>query len=308
MLKKLLIAVDRYDPYGFLRVSSMQALMVTLVLFLINFFFSPFAMTTALQIPVFGIITCSIERSFNNRLRNVAIFCALCISYAFLICIVQEYRALIVASVGLFIFTLFMLSKYRYPYMLSMVAMVQVVGYTLLKLPTGATFHTLLNYGISYIGASLLGLLLMYLFPRVYFFRVWLRIIYFTLAEFEDRLRRTAADEMPMDKLVFVHFIQMYDYTPNLSYRENGILARKFALLLVSIYAFTMVTFTRIEAIDRDKILELADACSRLRQAMDDGIKLGSFDFAPSENIQIRAVQKDFNQLLRYWNVACSKL
>ena len=306
LIKRTLQALDRYDPYGFMRVSAMQALTVILVLFMINFAFSPFAMTTALQIPVFGIIATSIEKSFSNRIRNVAVFCGLCIAYAFLLAIVQEYRFLVVISVGVFIFSLFMFSKLKFPFMLGMVTLVQVVGYTLLKIPEGASFNILLNYGISYVLASAIGLVTMALFPRVYFFRVWLRIVQATLHEFEQRFMLTAAGTVPLGKLTFVHFVQMYDYTPRLSYREHGLFARKVALLLVAIYAFTVVTYTKIEPIDIGKIFELAGACKKIRAAMDNWQPIADFDFS-SENLnpQLIQVYNNLEQLRRYWNRAC---
>lgn len=309
LISRWLLALDHYDPYGFMRVSAMQAVTVILVLFMVNFVFSPFAMTTALQIPVFGIIATSIEKSFINRIRNVAVFCCLCIAYAFLLAMVEEYRFLVVILVGVFIFTLFMLSKYKFPFMLGMVALVQVVGYTLLKIPEGANFNILINYALSYTLASLIGLATMYFFPRIYFFRVWLRIVQATLREFEQRFILTAAGTVLLEKLTFVHFVQMYDYTPRLSYREHGLFARKVALLLVAIYAFTVVTYTKIEAIDVGCIFELAGACKKMREAMDNLQPVTEFEFKTGElNPQLIQVYSQLNLLRSYWNRACLTL
>ena len=307
MLNKFFKALDSYDPYGFMRVSGLQMLTMVLVMFVINFLFSPFNWTSALQFPLFGMMACGMERSFNSRIRNVAIFCMISMLYAFLFCLVKEYRILLVLLVGSVVFGLFMLSKYKYPYLLGMIAMIQIL-ITTSVIPRGANFTVLLNYGISYMLASVIGLLVMYVFPRKYFFRVWLRIVYATLGEFESRFRRVAEGEVPIDKLTFVHFIEMYEYTPSLSYRENGIFARKFALLLVAIYAYTVVTYTKVEPVNPSAIHELADACHQLRKALGESKKLASFNFMATENNQLMHVQKDFNWLLTYWNRACLKI
>lgn len=309
MFSRIVELADDYDPYGFMLVSALQALTVALVLFFVYFLFTPYAMESALQLPILGLFTTVPERSFNLKIRNVAVYCLMCMLYSFLLSSIMEYRLLTVFVVGGVVFGLFMLCKYKLPYILGMITLMQVVVYSQLRINYAGNIHMMINYGISFVAVSALGLLIMYLFPRVYFYRVWVRSLYKTIHEFEMILSQGAQQQITLNQLEFNHFFQMHDFTSSLSYRENGWVARKIALLVVILYSHIITLFNRIEDdLDREILAELSLCCAGLVAAIKDEQPLKFIELANNLDSDIKLVQYNFNLLIKYWNQACLKM
>lgn len=309
MFQRIKVAIRHYDPYAFMQVSAMQCMVVTIVLFFVNFFFAPFAFDSALQLPVVGIIACATEKNFNLRMRNTFIYCILCIIYSFILSSIIEYRTLTVFAVGGIVFGLFMLCKNKYPYLWGIVVLMQVVIYTQMRINYGSNYYILLNYGVSFALATAIGLGVMYFYPRVYFYRVWLRTVSATLREFAYNFEQIAHGEIDHNSLMFNNFYQMYDFTLSLGKREHGFRARKLALRITVIYSHLIVLSNN--AVDNQKLLlELAESCWQLAKAVEteQAAVINAIDQPEKLNQDLQVTIINVEHLFSLWNRSCLRV
>ncbi|HRG63603.1 MAG TPA: hypothetical protein PLP75_11390 [Burkholderiales bacterium] len=308
MLKKISATIHAYDPYGFMQVSAMQAVTVTLVLFAVNFCFAPFAFGQALQLPIIGIFTTALEKNFNLRIRNVAIYCCMCTLYSFILSSIIEYRWLTVLVVGVVIFGLFILCQRKFPYILGMITLMQVVVYTQLRINLGGNWNIWINYGTSFLLAMAVGISVMCLYPRIYFYRVWLRCFSFALLEFSANLELLAVKSNGASELVFVHFFQMYDYTMSLGYQEHGFAARRVGLRMALLYVHILELAHFSEAENAPAVQELARACQELSLVINQGRTLDYPEFMVNINVSFNSINQNMKCLISEWNRQCLKI
>ncbi len=306
MFQQIKKAIHHYDPYGFMQVSAIQAVVITVVLFFVNFFFTPFVFSSALQLPIIGIFTTALEKNFDLRIRNVIVYCLMCALYSFILSTIIQYRALTVFISGAIVFGLFMLCKKKYPFILGMITLMQVVVYTQLRIDYGGNFTILLNYGLSFLLATAIGVIIMYLYPRVYFYRVWLKTLAYTLNEFADNFTGLATKKSTVDSLSFMHFFQMYEHTVSLGYKEHGFRARKLALRVTNIYSHLIVCAKNSGGQTPSTLSELADVCRQLAQAIDGDRSLDDVVMPEAKKGEkLPPITMDLSYLISDWNYLC---
>ena len=302
--RKLRSVLNRHDPYGMMQVSAAQITFVTISLFLINFIFSIPDFNTIFFLPAFGLITIGTDHSFDLRIRHLAIFCLITVIYAVLLSIVQSYQYLIILIVGIAIFTLYIISKkYRYPPL--MVPLIHVSAYTFFIFPFGGDWSHIYVFFIDSLMITALTIALMSVFPRIYFFRVWLRSLQFSVQELEHQIHTIIANQAKHGQLA--HLIAMEGFTYALSYKEYGFAARKITLRFMSFYEFIMAVLCHYQPITTLELLELANVLSRLYHAIPSYQPLETITFTPNTNDQVLTIQKKTRSLVMEWNRLCQK-
>lgn len=304
LIAKLRNLLNVYDPYGMMQVSAAQVTFVTIGLFLINFIYAIPDFNTIFILPAFGFIAIGQDPSFNNRLRSVAIFCTITMTYAILLTFVQNYQYLIILTVGLIVFSLYILSK-KYRWSPLMVPLIHVCAYTFFILPFGGDWSHVYIFFIDSLMITGFSLALMLLFPRIYFFRVWLRSLQFAAQEIEQKIHTIIINQINHEQLF--HLMTMQKFTYSLSYQEHGFAARKITLRFMNVYEFLVTVLHQYQAITNLELLELANVFSQLYHVIPRYKPLNNIAFTPNINPQICNIQKKVLSIINEWNRLCQK-
>ena len=300
-------ALDAYDPYGFKQVCAAQALFVSICLGLINFTLAPPHFELMMVLPVIGFLVISMERGFDKRLLSMSIYCGICVAYACLITFFKAYPIFMILSIGFTIGLLFILSKKKYPLLLPMIPAIQAVTYGFLIPPLpGETFRIVQTF-VNYSVVVFLTIGLMSLFPRIYFFRVFLRTLYLTIEELNEKIMNCAMHRNENNLLTLKHIMNLQDHANALSLHEHGFSAKKIALYLMDFYIFVIAVVQSVEYVTTTDLVDLV-RCGRILQEAIAAHQI--IDKKPNINSTNPAVQKAFRDLLHIiniWNSLCLK-
>lgn len=296
-----------YDPYGELRVFAFQGVYLMTSLFLINLFFGPYKFNSAMNIPICAFYVCGLEPNLNKRLLNMALYSVINIAYVIILSFAWTNRFLIVFSVGIMVFSLFMLGKNRLPIVLVMVPLISALAFSQV-IPFSGDVNVIMNYCFSYLITAILGIAIIYFFPRRYFFNVWINILAAAIAEFKLALIKISNKDFDFSQIKFNDQYTLQTWSLSLESKTNGFIARKLSLILINIYSFLTVLLNRIDEVDNKYLLELIQLCSLLEQAIRSKHDLNKFIFTQSDNIYISKAQSDFNRIIINWNSLCSKI
>lgn len=303
---KIRQAINNYDPYGYFQVTAAQALFVTTTLCLINFVFSIPHFTLMLRVPALGFLAIAMELNFNQRMFSMGLFCIICVTYACILTTFQFYPMFFVISVGVVIILLFSFSKTIYPSFLPMIPIVQVVTVLIIPPLDGIPFrvvHTFVTYG----GLIILTVALMYLFPRIYFFRIFLRSFYLALGQYNKILMDVVTHSLDVNQFFFRHMVAAQNYAYALSTREHGLTAKKITLSLVNSYTFIVAVVNGIEIVEAEELVDLANGCKLFQAALATHRCIEHMPQTASINPAVKKIFAEFNYMMRQWNSLCLK-
>ena len=299
--------LEDYDPYGFLRVVATQTLFVAIGLFLINFIFYPPYFETLVILPAFGFIAIATVINFDQRMLIMGIFCGICISYACILNIIQIYSLMMILSVGFFIGSLFLISKNKYPLLLPIIPVIQAVTYRFLIPPIqGDPFHvvsTFVNYGFM----ILLTIGLMSLFPRIYFFRIFLRALYLTIEELNEKMTMSVTQPNHTHPFVLKHLVGLQDHAYALSRKDHGFSAKRIALSIMKFYAFVIAVEHRVEHITPIDLIDLSNGCHLIQNGLRDYRCIENIPSTNSSNPSVQEAYSNLVNIIKIWNVLCLK-
>lgn len=307
LLDKLKTALNNYDPYGIFRVNTLQGGTMVTLLFLINAIYRIPNFNVTMQLPLYCLMATGMVFGYSNRLKNALIFCIVCTCYAILLSVVHNYRMLTVFTVGACIAFFFALAKKKVPQLLPMIAAIQAVTYTAFIAPYGDWFH-LSRAALTLILMGFLTLGLFALFPRIYFFRVWLRIVYFTIEELAEKLDQFNHHDLNSEQLVFKHLSKIHEYTQALGYKEHGFAARRVSIYIVDIYTVVISLVSNITSADKDELHKVSNMCRVLCKGMSDNQPLHSMTFISTTNTSVLLLQKNIHGIIKVWNQLCLKI
>lgn len=307
MVSALQKALNSYDPYGFMQVSAAQASFVTVGLFLINFAFALPNFTDVFILPAFGLIIIATERDFDRRIIQFIIFCLLSIIYGILLTIVHEYRYFVVITVGIVIFSYYMLSK-KLDYLKFMIPFIQAVAYTHYIIPHGGNWSQLMVLIINNIAILACAVGLLCLFPRIYFFRIWLRALQYTLKEFETNISAFNSKQLDINQTITKHLLEMQDFSYALGKKAHGFSAQKIALRCMSIYVFFIAVINQVQPVTKHELQELSHVFSRLYHVISINKTLEHIQFVPTENEQLLKIHRKLLGIIREWNRLCQSI
>lgn len=297
--------IDQYDPYGFLQLNAWQGLFVGVCFFLINFTMSPPYFATIMTVPALGFMAIGSEQNFDKRLWNMLIFCILCVVYGSLLTLLNAYPILVILAVGVVVFVLFYLSQNKYPQLFMMIPIIHVVAYMIflnnLSLGTTHTLYNCFNYGVI----ILLTVLLMSLFPRVYFFRVFVRSLYLTFGELSEKIHRAIEYKINPDQLIFKHLLAMQNYSYSLGHKENGWAAKKISLRIMHIYTFFIAFVNQVESVDPQELVRFANYCRMFQSALEAECILPLCPTTESTDPVVQKLFSDLAYIISVWNRVC---
>lgn len=296
--------LDQYDPYGFFRVSSAQALYLITFLFILNFIFQIPDFNYVIQIPLFGLLIFNVEPDFNKRILNMLTFCGICVIYSLLLSIVYNYRILVIAMVGSVILSLFSLSR-KYPRLLPMICPIHAITYTALISPTNGNIYQIANLLLANSVVIALALIIMYSFPKVYFLRIWLRAVYLSIEEMGQIFLLYADDKLIPQKLTFKHLTKMNDYTNSLNNYQYQMSVKKISLKLINLYTFLIAVTSEVAIIDKQEIYAIAKTCNLLCLSIKNEQQLSYVYFHNSNNPHLLKLEYDLNYIIKVWNKLC---
>ena len=300
--------LDAYDPYGFYRVNGLQCITMVVILFSVQRIFNIPEFKTAMNLPLFGLMMIGLFSGYNNRLKALAIFFTAAIIYTVILNVVHQYRSLTVFAVGVMVSIAFSLSKKRIPQLLSMVSVLQAAVYTSFVSPFGGDWYAITRYMVTLGAVAIFSFVLFALFPRIYFFRIWLRSLYLTLGEFEEKFSMINSPGYSSPQLLFKHLIRLHDFTDSLGYKEYGFAARRITVNLVSIYTITVALVNNVIHFNNDELSEVRIVCHKLRHALVNNIQLEEVVFLPSCNKYLLDLHADLRNIICVWNKLCLKI
>lgn len=305
MLEKLKQALDEYDPYGNYRVNAIQSVIVLSALLMLSAVINLPQFGSLLFFPVLGLFAILITNGYGLRLKAIILYSVVTILYAIALALVQNYRFLTVLMVGAAIIILFSFSKKRVPQLLFMIPFIHITAYTSLKMPVVGA-DEMIHYVLTYFmfAALLLGLLA--LFPRVYFFRIWLRVFYHTIKELEEKLTAYQHQhELFLAQPLMLHLSRLPNYTIMLSNKEHGFSARRISLKLMSINAGLMALIDGATQLSVSEFEEIRQTCQKLYQGLSANQPVQHAEMVNSDNWFFLKFQHDLNYITQRWNRLC---
>ncbi len=308
ILNKFRHILDNYDPYGIMRVNAFQCLAMLIGIFLVNSIYNIPHFNIVIQLPLYACIAFPFTTGYNKRLKSMAIYDIASIVYAIILNFVYNYHLLTVFTVGMVIASFFYFSKKRSPELLTMVGVIHPMVYSALVIPNGGNLHQLTLLTISLIFVSLLSYFFFSLFPRIYFFRIWLRGLYFTIEEIADRFNQFNLNNITSEQLVFKHLIRIQDLTDALSYKEHGLAARRISLCIISTYTIMVALVNRVILIEHDQITEIYNVYHNFSQALKSKQPLTNISFTPNNNQAFAQLKHEIENMINVWNKLCLKI
>lgn len=300
-------ALDAYDPYGMYRVNAFQCFLMISTLFIINSVFNLSNFSTTIFLPVFGSLAICMTNGYDERLKAMFIYSVATIGYALILSVVSSNRGITVIVVGIVIVSFFELAKKRKPQLLVMIPLIHISAYTVLCMPFFSGTQ-LVHWCLSLSVMAALSIGLLALFPRIYFFRIWLRVVHFTLAELEERLITYQHTDLAGSLFVFQHFRRVPTYTAMLNYKEHGFAARRISLKLTSIYITMTALIHQAVQLNEHELQEIRSICRQFGQALIKNQPLDHICVMHSDNRCFLKLHDDICYILRIWNQLCLKL
>ena len=216
----------------------------------------------------------------------------------------QTYQYLIIFTVGIVVFSLYVVSKkYRLPPL--MVPLIHVAAYTFFILPFGGDWSHIYIFLTDSVMITGCVIVLMLLFPRIYFFRVWLRSLQFALQELEHKIHTIVTNQVDHEQLF--HLMNMQKFAYSLGYQEYGFAARKITLRFMNFYEFIVAVLYQYQPISTIELLELADVFSQLNHVIPTYQPLNNITFTPNANPLILNIQKKVLIIVAEWNRLCQR-
>lgn len=308
LLEKITNVVNAYDPYGNLRVNTLQSMVMLSFLVMLNAIINLPQFNSILTIALFGVWSINSIVGYEARIKGLCIFSGVIIPYALLLGLVHNDTVTTILLTGLVIFFLFKLARNRFPQLLAMIPLIQILDYTMLKIPV-ARWGNLFHWAGVYLLACLLMIGFLIIFPRIYFFRIWLRAVYLAVEELENRLKFCEeSPEFSIAQPTLKHLPRILEFTSMLSNKDYGFSARRIGLKVMSLSAASMALISKTTQLDTDDIDQLRILFEKLRYGMANTKPVENISSIKTTNGFCMQFYQDICYIIHVWNQLCLKL
>ena len=307
MLQTIKKSINNYDPYGMLQVNATQALAVALSLLFINASYKFPLFEEIMLLPFLGIIITGGIFGYYPRIKAFIVFSLFSILYTIIFCLINSYLTIILFTMALLVPLLFFLGRRYYAPLLSMVGVIQVCVFVFCQIPNSGNYDELTQIIVALLLVTLLGVGLMSLFPKVYFFRVWRRALYLTIHEFSETIYLFKIKQLNPQQLWFKHLVSLNSFTQGLHNDIYAFSARRVSLRLTKIYTALMPLFYHITQIETHELESIINLCKALCLAIEKNQTLHSWSTINSTNTHFLKLQCNFNYVIKSWNELCLK-
>lgn len=188
-ISKLNRLVEAYDPYGNHRVNGMKATYVLLILFAVNFIFNiPNPYFYYFYIP----LTAMAAEVIGETYRQKNLFLFYCIlwsaisAFLFDIFSISPFFPIFAFFYSLFLYQLAIKSRIQ-RIVIAPIAL-SLGAYSLLYREINSSFYSILNNSLNSLIAMVIVLAALALFPRSYYYRLWLRALLLLITQIIDHL------------------------------------------------------------------------------------------------------------------------
>lgn len=296
---------NEYDPYGIMRVNALQSIIVMIGILVVNGFYQLPSFSLALNLPVLALVIIGTVYGYFPRLKAIIVFCLSSIIYTVLFCFVKNYISLLVLVTGVVIACLFAFSRKFYPTFLNMIALVQVVASMFAQGTSSSDVYEIVRLVLDLISMTVLTIIFMYFFPKIYFFRVWKRALYLSIKELGEKFNSINLNQINTQHLLLVHLVRLFNLTDSLSYQENGLFARRIVLLLTEVYTSLAALASRTISIEPPELQTFVSLCNQFCHALTNNYPLYFVYTVESNNPHFLILQKNFNKTVQTWNKLC---
>jgi hypothetical protein len=297
--------INEYDPYGIMQINALQAVTIVLGLLAVDTFYHLPGFIQSINLPILALVITGTIFGYYPRLKAIIFFCLASIIYTALFCFVKNYITLLVLVTGIGVASLFALSRKFYPPFLNMIALIQVVASVLCQTRNSGDLYQIWRIVIDLSTLTILTIIFISFFPKVYYFRVWKRALYYSFKELGEKFNAINLNQKSPEHLLLVHSVRLFDLTNNLSYGENGIFARRLALILTKIYTSLAALSTRTISIESQELEVCVKICEQFCTALVNNHPLYPIYAVESENKHFLVLQKNFNKASQTWNKLC---
>lgn len=299
---KLSNAINRYDPYGIMRVNALQSLMVTICILLVNFIFSPPYIQQLLPIFVVGLIASATSASYLRRQQIVIAFSIIAMIWTIAMNLVLNHNLASVLMTGFLLSGMFLIGK-KIPLFASIAVLCYILGVVLPPIKSSGSIYAYYNFIAMTVVILILIIAFMNLFPRVYYLRIWVRAYSLCLKELAVSMRELTRDDTKIQN--FTHLTAIYRITLGLTHKEYTFAARKVNISLLTIYKFFTTMRMGLLELNQAQLLEIAQTCENLYQKISHDQPLTQ---TISNTTELpRGIYYALNQLILQWNKLCSK-
>ena len=191
-ISRLSEALNRYDPYGIIRVNTFQTLYLTICIFLVNFIFGPPYINQLLPVFLIGVVAAGSSPSYIRRQHIVVIFTTIAILWYICVNLTANHNLATIIMNGFLLSLSYWLGK-KIPLFAAIALIGFLLGLILPPLKISGSFYVYYNL-IVMCGVYLLIILaFMNLFPKIYYRRIWVRAFYLSLNELANIQRSLAS-------------------------------------------------------------------------------------------------------------------
>ncbi len=302
-ISKLCNALNRYDQYGIIRVNTFSSLYLTIAMFLLNFIFSPPHINQLLPIFLVGIVAAGSSPSYIRRQQIVVLFTGIALIWYICINLVVHHNLATVIMNGFLLSLVYSIGK-KIPIFAAIALVCYLLSIILPPIKVSGSFAVYYNLIFMFSLYLLIVLMLMNLFPRVYYYRIWARALFLCLQELA-LIQRSLAD----GKINFAypqHLIGIYRITSGLSQKEFTTDARRINISLLRLYTYLTSVKVQLMPLDAQALLGGAAVCDEICH------KIAKGKAIPADTWQIlnvpNGIKYAMQQLILGWNKACLKI
>lgn len=310
-ISKLGNLLDSYDIYGEYRVNALKILYIIIILFICNLIFAPHhAILNFILIPILAILIETTLVGARLKIIGTIVFCILSAATMLVYDLTYQHPTLFTVIVLFSSILIYYLSITKYPYLFGAEPFILCIGFLSGHKAGNSNLYEAFN-GLTTLAFGVLLILgLLILFPRWFYYRLWLRAFYFSVVGIRDTLELSLEDQRSKFTRLHRHLIKMDQYAKTVGHQRYNFSLTKINLCICKLCGYIVIS-ENINMIDRQlRIQRGVEILNTLITAIaSDKPFMGDLDKIISNyHDESSLVGVYFKNIILSWNNLCSRI
>jgi hypothetical protein len=296
-ISKLIRTVEQYDLYGIHRINGIKVVYVLLVLFVVNgLVYIPDAYFYLFYVPMTGMTAevqgRTLQQKYELFIRTT--LGAIIMIYLFNVMYPFPLWFLFFAFLATFLMYKIVLNKHE-NYLIIVPIILSLTSYSLNYRIDNENTYSILNHALTSTLAMFVVLGALLLFPRSFYYRIWLRALYWLVKGCYDNFNAIQHHQPP--KEWSQHLAQMVTYSCMVSRRKPTYTILKISLLVNKLYLLSVVADKPLTRLSTRRLQHYVDNLKNFQSAINDEKPCMWQD----------KQEGDIFKLIQSWNYLCQK-
>lgn len=296
-ISKLIHTIEQYDPYGVHRINGIKVVYVLLVLFVVNglvyipdaYFYLFYVPITAMTAEVQGrTLRQKYELFIWAMIGAIGMICLFNVMYPF------PLWFLFFAFLATLLMYKLVLRKHE-NHLILVPIILSLVSYSLNYRVDNGDLYAILNHAMTSIIAMFVILGALVLFPRSFYYRIWLRALYWMVKGCHDNFSAIQHHEAP--KELSQHMVGIVTFSCMVSRRMPTYAILKISLLIHKLYVLSIVADKPLTRLSPQRVQYYVDTLQDLQRAI----------YNEKPCVFEAQEERDVLKLIHSWNYLCQK-